>query len=316
MARARATKPTESTEDNALILTGGGAPPALSDWEAEMMGEVKAGVAKLSTGGQFLSMRAKKWSFGGQDLGDYVDIIPIEWSWTYAYYGNQKFDINNPMMPFCFAISKLVDGRIDHDPKNLAPEIVPDKQSEQCNGCPHNDFGSGDGRGKACKNTIRLSCLLVGAETVKAVTDPLKAPQVIFPIPPTNLKEFGIYQRNLSESHTPPFWIVSRLTFDDSFDFPHALFAANRHVFSKAYRTRTATSDKVPPMDLAWAERIKGAWRSALTDVTSTAWPTNASNTPSKGGKAGGKARSQPKAETNGGGKPKPKFSGQSRSRF
>src|SRR5574341_1474105 len=83
--------------------------------------------------------------------------------------------------PACFALGL--------EPKGLVPSASsPDKQSEGCDDCPNNAWGS-KGDGKACGNHRLLAVIAGAGETA---LDP-KSPMWLVEVSPTAIKAFDVY---------------------------------------------------------------------------------------------------------------------------
>ena len=113
---------------------------------------------KLS-GARSFSTRGGTFRLGDEDLGDFMELCIIDWVYTNTFYEG-RYDPGNTRGPACAAI-----GRDDHD--HLLPFGVGDAIGDggeyspihnACGDCPKNEWGSDPqgGKGKACKNSVRL----------------------------------------------------------------------------------------------------------------------------------------------------------------
>jgi hypothetical protein len=125
----------------------------------------------------------------------------------------EAYDKDNPTPPNCTAVGR--------NPLQLAPR--PDletKESEVCAGCPQNEFGSGAGNSKACKNTRSL--VLMG-ENADADT-----PMWNMIIPPGSIRFWDTYvSGTLRGKHAvTPICVLTEFTMDTSKDYasPRAKF--------------------------------------------------------------------------------------------
>ena len=102
--------------------------------------------------GNRISLKGKTFTFpDGKMSPGPITAVVLDWRSINAYYKG-AYNPQKVEAPSCFAISK--------DRDDLKPsKNCSDPQCEQCEGCPHNEWGSapGGGRGKACKNQIRLA---------------------------------------------------------------------------------------------------------------------------------------------------------------
>lgn len=90
---------------------------------------------------------------------------------------------------------------------------VPEPQSKLCVKCPHNEWGSGPGRGKACQDQKRMAVLLMPALTAKLLGSPLKD-SVFLKVPPGSLKTLKLYADQLEHEGLLACAVITRLSFD------------------------------------------------------------------------------------------------------
>jgi hypothetical protein len=102
----------------------------------------------------------------------------------------------------------------------MAPhEEAPEKVSAACKGCKMNEFGTAErGKGKACKNTIRLACIPAGTISngrFEAFDDPdafAGAQVAYFGVPPTSISAWGAYVKSVAGAlKRPPFGVFTRI---------------------------------------------------------------------------------------------------------
>jgi hypothetical protein len=138
----------------------------------------------------FIKTRGGVFEFDGEEIGEVLSVIVLESICENRYWG-EGYDRSNPTPPVCFAMNK--------NPENLAPpENLETKQAEKCSKCPMNKFRTAErGRGKACRNNIRLTVLPAG--------EPLNSEQLsraegaTLRIPATGLKNFSKYTRKVTK---------------------------------------------------------------------------------------------------------------------
>ncbi len=112
-----------------------------------------------------------------------------------------KYDPDNIVPPDCYALSspQMSD--------SLAPDSnVPKPQHETCEGCPHDEWGSGSGRGKSCGERRRLIVLpkSVADNPEKVAT----AEMAMMSIPVTSIKNWGKYINSVAARTQRPYWAV------------------------------------------------------------------------------------------------------------
>lgn len=103
-------------------------------------------LAKMPVGMQTVSFRGGVITIGGVRVGNAIPIIPLAEQFERSYYA-REYDANDKSPPDCYSFD------------NITPhEKASNKQSDACESCEHNAWGSGPrGRGKACKEGMRLA---------------------------------------------------------------------------------------------------------------------------------------------------------------
>jgi hypothetical protein len=140
------------------------------------------------------------------DLTDSIEGVIVDFVNANTHYP-EAFDRDNPTPPDCFATGRIVD--------LMKPDSAVDKPYfDNCKDCPKNEYESGVGRAKACKNTKILAIMAVDA---KEEDDPIP----ILIIPPGAIKFFDTYvSTTLKGGHgLPPNAVVTRITMDPKSDF-------------------------------------------------------------------------------------------------
>jgi len=120
-------------------------------------------------------------------------------------------------------ISKMYYGGTYVDGSNNAPICasaqgdkpdpgVPEPQNPTCAGCPNNEWGSGQGKGKACKDHRRLAVLILPYMTKGILEKPLKEP-VYFAVNPNSLKALKAYGDSLQHRGIHFATCITRITW-------------------------------------------------------------------------------------------------------
>jgi len=110
----------------------------------------------------------------------------------------------------CFAISQVTH---DMAPHSSAPE----PQSDSCANCVFNQWGSAPtGRGKACKNQVRLAVITSDAAGLQ---EPM-----LLKVSPTGLKSWGMYASSLAMNDQHPIEVVTEISFDANQTYPTLIF--------------------------------------------------------------------------------------------
>ncbi len=156
-----------------------------------------------------IGIRNGKFTYKQEVIGRTLRVCVINFVHTNAWY-DTLFDPESPTPPACFAMSD--------DGLDMAPEDVsPDRQSDVCNGCKQNAWGSADiGRGKACKNQYRLACIAPAKDEDASETE-----IAVLTLPPTSLKNWDHYVRGLEDQlNRPPYGVITEFTFDEGEEWP------------------------------------------------------------------------------------------------
>lgn len=131
---------------------------AVANWDEDLakFARQQSEAEAAAAGGNFISFKGGRISIGGQTVpGDAIAVVVVGFAFENAYY-TEKYNPDDPRSPDCYAIGE--------DEKELEPhEQADDPQSDTCDNCLMNEWGSADtGRGKACKNTRRLAVISAG----------------------------------------------------------------------------------------------------------------------------------------------------------
>lgn len=171
------------------------------------------GERKLALGGtSTIKLARGKFQLGGEDLGDQLDVVVVDFVRQKNYF-DAPFDEDNPSSPACFALSAT---GFDMEPHDTAP----DPQSETCEGCWANEFGSDSrGKGKACRDSYLMAVL---HQDDLEVEDPVLA---YLRVPPTSLANWDSYaEKRRKVLGLPAMAFVTSITFDDTVDYQKLLF--------------------------------------------------------------------------------------------
>lgn len=182
--------------------------PMPADAMERMRADVEALKNKLAApGGDGITVtQSKEFKLPDGAKVDTFNGIIVDFVSFNAYYEG-AYNPDNVVPPNCFAI-----GTVKND--DLAPsDASPDRQDDDCGsckGCWANAFKSADnGKGKACKQSIRVAVLLEDGELHR------------LNISSTGLTAFGAYVRDVANSlGCAPYGVMTTFTFDDKFDYP------------------------------------------------------------------------------------------------
>lgn len=149
---------------------------------------------------QRISLNDKVFTFpDGQVIQGSITAVILDFlNWNQYYVGN--YDPKNTSPPVCFAQGEQLKG--------MAPsKNAPEPQADACDGCPKNEFGSGTGDGKACKNQRRLALIMDGE-------DPEDGPIYTLNVPAASLKAFDGYVGTVARLYNmPPIAVKTTISF-------------------------------------------------------------------------------------------------------
>lgn len=192
---------------NAVTKVAGMLPlaPADESWKEKLgkYAEQAQAASKHSAEWAFIRTSGGRFTYQDEKMPDTIQVVIAGVSRSNEHYaGDYDPDALEP--PVCFAVG--------YDDKTLAPPAdLENKVSEVCKGCPNNEFGSASrGRGKACRNQIRLAVLPVGNELNLETLE--KEDGAIVRIPPTSLAHFTKYVKGLEALGHFPQTVVTALT--------------------------------------------------------------------------------------------------------
>lgn len=190
-----------------------------SSWEKELAKKATKERAreKASSGGtQQLSIKGRRFTYGGENLGRELRGIIVDFTYLKSWYA-KEYKEGKGDVPDCFAISTDGEDMVPHD--NSA-----DTQAKTCEKCPHNEWGSGKtARSKACSDRRRLG--IIHIDDAGTAEDVSEANVVPLTMPPTSLRNWSKYVKELSDSVGRPVWsVVTKITFDQDSDWPKLVF--------------------------------------------------------------------------------------------
>lgn len=182
-----------------------------------------------------------------------LELVIVDFTTTHKFF-ETKFDPKNITPPACFAIGA--------NPRQMTPsDNSPNKQSDSCQGCPMNEFGS-DGDGKACKNGRLLAVLPPDADD--------KTDIWLLEVSPTALKGFDSYVASVARLfQMPPVSVVTSVSMDESVTYAKLVFSnpqpnANLEVsFARQEEAKDMLS--IEPDVSAYKGQVKAPVRKAAT---------------------------------------------------
>lgn len=173
-------------------------PAGIVKWEDEIAAEAQDLASKVTVTSQKISFKGGEISIGGNPVENPLPVLIADACFENALY-EDAFDPDNPAIPVCFAFGD--------DEKEMKPHADSAKpQHADCKSCPLNQFGS-SGKGKACKNQIRLMCLS-GAVTAAEVPTAEVLPATL---PPTSISNWAAYVKGLRDMGLVPWATITSL---------------------------------------------------------------------------------------------------------
>lgn len=222
MATRAVAKKTKGSNPNLPVL-------AEAEWEREVAEHATDATALGGGGVESISTKGGKFTFNGAVLSQPLAVIILDVVRENAYYEGE-YDADEVKPPRCFAIARVE--KPGDDEQMAPPADLKTKESERCASCWANEFGSAErGKGKACKNRLRLAVLPAGDVEPEVL---VRQDPALLRVPPTSIKHFSKYAKQLSGAmKKPPFAVVTELELHDddsamfrfSFDFKGALGA-------------------------------------------------------------------------------------------
>jgi hypothetical protein len=201
----------------------------VAKWDERLAQLAEEYTAAEQQGGTFLSTKGGVLSFQDEPLpGNQMVVVILDVVHERTFY-TEKFvaGAENNLPPVCYAFGRTpqeVDEMAPHPSMQVGPDyFVP--QSEQCKGCPNDEWGSSDtGRGKACGERRRVALLPAGWYQPKRGSrdfdlhlfdDPAhyaSADIAFLKLPVMSVKDYGRYAHSLQSAHRrPPFGVISRV---------------------------------------------------------------------------------------------------------
>lgn len=205
---AKAPKKKAAPRSKAIANTNRSTSMTTSAWQDAMKGSVgktSEMLKNMGGGGNFISLKGGQFTYDGATLTQPLPVIVLD-SVLENLYFEDDYDPDNPAPPVCFAISRDLD------------DMVPDKscpspQAETCKECWANKFGSAEkGKGKACRNGIRLAVL--PAHDINALSN---VDAALVRLPVTSGKNYKGYVTRVEKGFKRPvFGLVTNMETEDS----------------------------------------------------------------------------------------------------
>ena len=162
---------------------------------------------KIATSGKLFALPSGEVSPGP------LRAVVLDFVWFLAHYPN-GWNPDDPGEPDCWAI-----GRDKPESGLLLPHRdARNPHAENCATCPKNQWASGKGNAKACKNSRRL--VVVPPDVTLDIE-----PATLY-VSPTALSRFDLYVKGLAHLHgLLPIQVVTEIAFDPKPTYPSLTFA-------------------------------------------------------------------------------------------
>ncbi len=186
--------------------------------EKRFSADVEDTTARLNKpAGNTIGIRNSKFTYKQEVIGRTMIAIAVDFVHAQTWY-EEDFDPDNPSVASCAALS--VSGE-EMQPLKESPLI----QSEFCDGCPLDAWGSADrGRGKACGQQYKVAVVAAGPGETLATCE-----MAVMTLPPTSLKNWDTYVKGVAKgSKRPPYAVYTRFSFVEDEEWPVLEFEADR----------------------------------------------------------------------------------------
>lgn len=182
---------------------------AVADIQAALKAQVEANASRVELGGGRTIRVGQDKSFtlpDGTKTREALDLVVVDFVSINKYYEN-TYNKDDLAPPNCIAIHPK--------PRGMVPLAVsPDKQCDECDSCPQNQFWSSTtGGAKACKNTRLLAVLPPDATDETDIW--------LLGVSPTAIKNFDKFVASTSRTYQlPPVGVVVTVGFSESKNYP------------------------------------------------------------------------------------------------
>ena len=201
----RKKKKTRSKKTTALARVGDGNLPTTLRDELDSYLSRDAASATGGIGWASISTQGARFTFNQDPMESPIDVVILGAMRMNLYYPG-AFDATAMSGPSCYALDLV------GDEQGMAPPAdLESREHDVCRTCVQNAFGSDDrGRGKACKNTVRLVLL-----PWEPGQDLSRIEGARLSVPPTSLANWSSYARKIvTGMERPLFTVVSTIAIE------------------------------------------------------------------------------------------------------
>lgn len=198
--RGRAAKAIARVSKSELALPESHAEKFAKFMKRDKASAAEAGWPYVSTAGSLPVM-----TLGDRELGDgdgALTVIVLAARRVNSYFAD-PYEQGVMQVPSCGATAGVEWEGADVESQMAPPADLKTKEADTCKDCEFNAFGSAiQGKGKACKNTVRLACLL--PETATKKDGLAKAEGVLISVPVASVKSWAKYVAHVNGSYERP----------------------------------------------------------------------------------------------------------------
>lgn len=210
MATTRRTKKDEPGTNVATIDNTTGTAIATNDVKAAiaaMLAQQEGTTGSTASRGVRIT-QDKKFELPDGTKHDTIEVVIVDYASFNAFYEG-AYDPRNPQPPLCAAKGKKII--------ELVPFAnAPDPQADNCENCPMNQWGSGGGNSKACKNQRVLAVLPADFDEDSDLT--------LINVSPTAIKRFDKMIGAIAAKGRVPLNFITELSFDPNQSYASLVF--------------------------------------------------------------------------------------------
>jgi hypothetical protein len=128
--------------------------------------------------------------------GNRLRHVIVSYGLMKTYYEKERYDPEEKgVTPVCYAFA---EPKPNAESLMVPHEAAPKKQHTQCQGCPHNAFGTREqGRGKRCQDKRRVLAIVETSDPRSVAPAQIRQ----YEVPPGSLRAWATYLKSLKEIH-------------------------------------------------------------------------------------------------------------------
>jgi hypothetical protein len=167
-----------------------GAIKKLEPWEEELKAKAAMARSKEVVGVPRITHKNGILKLDGKKVdGNKITLLIVDYIFTKSYFETGYKD-GESSTPVCYAYADKLAG--DKGMKPHAAVLEKDRQSESCDNCEHNAFGTAlQGRGKRCRDDRKLLCLVQSRDADRDPEAVRTCEMRTTNVPPSSLKSWA-----------------------------------------------------------------------------------------------------------------------------